>query len=294
MGETGKRARNGTARGTTVPAAEALPRETAPSPLDIVRTRSLSSLVAQEIERLILAGSLAAGERLNEAALATRLGVSRGPVREAVRGLERSGLVVAVRNQGSYVRQVSAEEALEIYDIRAAITGLACARLAETGTAAQLAALRALVKRMEAAWRADEAAAYYAANLDFHAALLEFGGGPRARRLYAELGNELHLYRRRALVQPENMRESNAEHAAILRAIAARDPATARTAGEVHIAGGKRRFQSTGATPAPSVSTKTPRTAVAQGENHDTDHRDRPSRPAGRRIVARRGAARAR
>jgi DNA-binding GntR family transcriptional regulator len=139
-----------------------------------------------------------------------------------VRGLERSGLVVAVRNQGSYVRQVSAEEALEIYDIRAAITGLACARLAETGTAAQLAALRALVKRMEAAWRADEAAAYYAANLDFHAALLEFGGGPRARRLYAELGNELHLYRRRALVQPENMRESNAEHAAILRAIAAR------------------------------------------------------------------------
>ena len=150
---------------------------------------------------MILAGSLAAGERLNEAALATSLGVSRGPVREAVRGLERSGLVVAVRNQGSYVRQVSAEEALEIYDIRAALTGLACAQLAEIGTAAQLAALRAMVKRMEVAWRADEAASYYAGNLDFHAALLEFGGGPRARRLYAELGNELHLYRRRALVQ---------------------------------------------------------------------------------------------
>jgi DNA-binding GntR family transcriptional regulator len=267
---------------------------TSPSPLDIVRTRSLSSLVAQEIERMILAGSLAAGERLNEAALATSLGVSRGPVREAVRGLERSGLVVAVRNQGSYVRQVSAEEALEIYDIRAALTGLACARLAETGTAAQLAALRAMVKRMEAAWRADEAASYYAGNLDFHAALLEFGGGPRARRLYAELGNELHLYRRRALVQPENMRESNAEHATILRAIAARDVVAARAAGEVHIAGGKRRFQSTGASPAPAASTKTPRQAVPKGENHDTDHKDRPSRPADRRLGARRGAARPR
>jgi len=243
---------------------------------------------------MILAGTLAAGERLNEAALATSLGVSRGPVREAVRGLERSGLVVAVRNQGSYVRQVSAEEALEIYDIRAAITGLACARLAEVGTAAQLADLRALVKRMEAAWRADEAAGYYAANLDFHAALLEFGGGPRARRLYAELGNELHLYRRRALVQPENMRESNAEHAAILRAIAAREPATARAAGEAHIAGGKRRFQSTGATSAPATSTKTPRQAAPKGEHHDQDHKDRPSRPADRRLGARRGAARAR
>lgn len=294
MEETGKRPRNGTARGTTVPAAEAPAREPAPSPLDIVRTRSLSSLVAQEIERMILAGSLAAGERLNEAALATHLGVSRGPVREAVRGLERSGLVVAVRNQGSYVRQVSAEEALEIYDIRAAITGLACAQLAKTGTAEQLAALRALVKRMEAAWRADEAAPYYAANLDFHAALLDFGGGPRARRLYAELGNELHLYRRRALVQPENMRESNAEHAAILRAIAARDPAAARAVGEAHIAGGKRRFQSTGATPATSTATKTPREAASKGENHDRDHKDRPSRPAGRRLGARRGAVRAR
>ena len=256
MEETGKRPRNGTARGASAPEARAPMSGTSPSPLDIVRTRSLSSLVAQEIERMILAGSLAAGERLNEAALATSLGA-------------------------------------HLADI-AALTGLACARLAETGTAAQLAALRAMVKRMEAAWRADEAACYYAGNLDFHAALLEFGGGPRARRLYAELGNELHLYRRRALVQPENMRESNAEHATILRAIAARDVVAARAAGEIHIAGGKRRFQSTGAPPAPAASTKTPRQAVPKGENHDTDHKDRPSRPADRRLGARRGAARPR
>ena len=237
---------------------------------------------------MILAGTLAAGERLNEQALATRLGVSRGPVREAVRGLERTGLVVAVRNQGSYVRQVSAEEALEIYDLRAAITGLACARLAEAGTPAQLAALRAVVKRMEAARKADEPAAYYAANLDFHAALLEFGGGPRARRLYAELGNELHLFRRRALVQPENMRESNAEHAAILRAIAAGNAPAARAAGEAHIAGGKRRFRATD-------TTTTPREAAPKGEDgHDRDQHDPPPPPAGRRGGARRGAGGAR
>jgi len=234
-------------------------QENAASALDIVRTRSLSSLVAQEIERMILSGALAAGERLNEALLAARLGVSRGPVREAVRGLERSGLVVAVRNQGSYVRQVSAEEALEIYDLRAAITGLACARLAETATPEQLAALQALVKRMEQAHEADEPTTYYAANLEFHTALMNFGAGPRARRLYEEFGNELHLYRRRALVQPENMRESNAEHAAILRAIAARDVAAARDAGEAHIAGGKRRFRAT--------DTSTPRKAGATGDS---------------------------
>lgn len=258
-----------------------------PSALDIVRTQSLASLVAQEIERMILAGALVAGERLNEQSLATRLGVSRGPVREAVRGLERSGLVVGVRNQGSYVRQVSAEEALEIYDLRAALTGLACARLAETATRAQLAALRAIVKRMEEARRADAPSAYYAANLDFHAALLGFGAGRRGRRLYEELGNELHLFRRRALVQPENMRESNAEHAAILRAIAAGDADAARKAGEAHIAGGKRRFQATDITK--------PHQAARKGENgHDpTDLQPAPPRRAGGQRGARRRPVRA-
>ncbi|MGX9964409.1 FCD domain-containing protein [Roseomonas sp. F4] len=213
--------------------------------LEIVRTRSLASLVSQEIEAMILDGRLPAGERLNEQQLALRLGVSRGPVREAVRGLERSGLVVSVRNQGSYVRSVSATEALEIYDLRAVLTGLACARLAGSATPAQIEQLGALVRRMEAAWAADAASAYYAANLEFHATLLAQGGGPRGLRIYEDLGNELHLFRRRALVEPENMRESNAEHAAILAAIAAGDAEAARTAGEKHIAGGKRRFQAT-------------------------------------------------
>jgi DNA-binding GntR family transcriptional regulator len=269
------------ARGAAAP--EIVPQ----SALDIVRTRSLSSLVAQELERMILAGTLAAGERLNEQSLATRLGVSRGPVREAVRGLERSGLVVAVRNQGSYVRQVSAEEALEIYDLRAAITGLACARLATAATAAELGALRALVRRMDEARKAEDAPAYYAANLDFHAALLSHGAGPRTRRLYEELGNELHLFRRRALVEAENMRESNAEHVAMLRAIAAGDAEAARRAGETHIAGGKRRFRATDIT--------TPQPAASKGENgHDAGDPTSPPRPAaGRRGLRRRprGAA---
>ncbi len=257
-------------RGTVQPMEDAAtkPDEAeAPSALEIVRTHSLASLVAQELERMILAGTLPAGERLNEQQVAARLGVSRGPVREAVRGLERSGLVVAVRNQGSFVRKVSAEEALEVYDLRAAITGLACARLAEARPAEALKALRALVTRMEAARREDDARGYYTLNLDFHATLLRFGAGPRTRRLYEDLGNELHLFRRRALVEPENMRESNAEHAALLRAIAAGDTEEARAAGEAHIANGKRRFRDT----APSKTEET---------THDGTH-DPPPGPDG-------------
>src|SRR5882762_10469226 len=139
------------------------------SALDILRTRSLASLAAQEIERLILCGELKAGERLNELALAARLGVSRGPIREAMRGLEGSGLVVTVVNQGSFVRKVSAEEAHELYEIRVALTGHACAHLARHATQEQIKALRDLVRRMSAAQAAADATGYYALNLEFHA-----------------------------------------------------------------------------------------------------------------------------
>lgn len=239
-----------------------------PSPIEILRTRSLASVVAQELERLILAGEIPAGERLNEQQLAARLGVSRGPVREAVRGLERSGLVVTVVNQGSYVRTVSAEEALDLYDLRALLTGEACRRLAEGRDPAALEPLRALVAGMEAAWRRGDAPDYYRLNLEFHDALMAAGAPPRARRIYADLGNELHLYRRRALVAPEAMRESNAEHAAILAAIAAGDAARARDAGEAHIRGGKRRFAAS--------------TNPNDGGDDDHDQRaaDPPPRPA--------------
>jgi DNA-binding GntR family transcriptional regulator len=212
------------------------------TPLDIVRTRSLASLVAQEIEQLILSGEIAPGERLNEQALAVRLGVSRGPVREAVRGLERSGLIVAVVNQGSYVRQISVAEALDVFDIRVALTGHAAERAAGCTDQALLAPMDDLLIRLTQAERDQDAAAYYALNLQFHEALFQAAGNARAARMYADLGKELHLFRRRVLLQPENMRQSNAEHAAILRALRAGNGAAARAAGEAHIKGGRQRF----------------------------------------------------
>lgn len=247
--------------------------------LEIVRTRSLASLVRQEIERLILAGEIAPGTRLNEQALAARLGVSRGPVREAIRGLERGGLVVAVINQGSYVRRVSAEEALDLFDLRAVLMGYACARLAPVITADQLATLRGHVAAMTAAAKADDASGYYARNLAFHADLQGFAGNARAQRIDDDLGNELHLFRRRALVQPENMRQSNAEHAAIVRALAARDADAARAAGETHIKSGKQRFARSHAA---ATGTTQPQQA-ATGGRHDQQHHDPPPEPVRRR-----------
>src|SRR4051812_36757955 len=77
----------------------------------VLQSHSLPALVQRDIERMILSGELAPGGKLNEAALADLLGVSRGPIREAFRALEESGLVRLEKNRGVYVRQIPVEEA---------------------------------------------------------------------------------------------------------------------------------------------------------------------------------------
>jgi DNA-binding GntR family transcriptional regulator len=217
-------------------------RSSAISALEIRRTQSLTSLVQDEIERLILSGQIKAGERLNENALAARLGVSRGPVREAARGLEKAGLVRVVVNRGSFVREISVDEAAELYDLRAGLFGMACRRVAERRSVEQRDVLTELVARMDKAQRRRDAAAYYPLNLEFHQTLLHFAASPRLETMYAALVKEAHLFRRQALSRPPNMRESNAEHRALVVAIAAGRAAESRRLGEQHVLAGKCRF----------------------------------------------------
>ncbi|HEY8613524.1 MAG TPA: GntR family transcriptional regulator [Roseomonas sp.] len=209
----------------------------------------LSERARDALERLILSGEIAPGTRLNEVALAARLGLSRGPLREALRGLERDGLVTAgPTGQGMSVRRLEPEEMAELYDMRALLQGFILARLAErvaAGTLPQatLDGLAAQVAAMEADADAGDAAGYYARNLAFHEALHEAAGHRRAAGLYGSLLKESHLARQRSLSRPDRMRESNAEHAAMLAAVASGDAARARALGEAHVAqGGKRRW----------------------------------------------------
>ncbi|MBI0536057.1 FCD domain-containing protein [Roseomonas sp. KE2513] len=210
---------------------------------------SLSARAREAVERLILSGELAPGTRLNEVALAARLGLSRGPLREALRGLERDGLLSAgPAGQGMSVRRLEPAEMAELYDMRALLQGFILARIAERVARGALAVgvldeLRAQVATMEAMASAGDAAGYYAENLLFHEALHRAAGHRRAAGLYDLLIKESHLVRQRSLAHPDRMRRSNAEHAAMLEAAAAGDILLARTLGEAHVAeGGKRRW----------------------------------------------------
>lgn len=185
----------------------------------LLRSASLSSAAQQEIERMILDGEIAAGTKLTEAWLSERLGVSRGPIREAFRMLEEAGLVRQEKNRGVFVREIPLEEALEIYDLRAVMDELVGRRLAETITPEQMKTMKGLVDRLEAAARAGDADAYHLANLQFHDTLVTFAGNRKLADVYRRLVRELALFRRRNLADEAVLPHSAAEHRAILKAI---------------------------------------------------------------------------
>src|SRR5215468_1601986 len=95
------------------------------STLDLLRNRSMGQAAQEEIEKLILSGELPAGSRIGEAEMALRLGVSRGPIREAFRGLEEVGLVRFEKNRGVFVREIDIAEAEQNYVVRGALEALA-------------------------------------------------------------------------------------------------------------------------------------------------------------------------
>jgi len=203
-------------------------------PIALLQTNSLPALVQRELERMILAGDLAAGAQLREAEVAAMLGVSRGPVREAFRALEESGLVRLEKNRGVFVRQIGIDEADQIFELRAVLDEFAGRRAAQNATPAQAADLRALTERMEKAVARGDVDGYHAANLAFHDRIVELAGNPKLTALYRRLVNELHLYRRAALGEAGILPLSMREHRAIVDHIAARRPSAAGRALHEH------------------------------------------------------------
>jgi phosphonate utilization transcriptional regulator len=224
----------------------------APAHIAILKSHSLSVLVQRELERMVLSGELASGEKLNELALAARLGVSRGPIREALRALAETGLIRLEKNRGVFVREISVTEADEIYELRAALDQMAGRKLAESIRPEQLAELKAVVQRMRDSASNDDAEGYHAANLRFHDALVEFAGNSKLLQMYRRLVNELSLFRRHSLSAPRRLSRSTLEHEKILEAIAAGDADAAGARLYEHATASSERmhgFAATAATP---------------------------------------------
>ena len=209
--------------------------------IEVLREHSLATLAQQELERRIVSGEIAAGAKLNEVELATALGISRGPVREAFSALAQAGLVRVAKNRGVFVRDIPLDEAVEIFDLRAAMEELVGRQLAAGITPAQLKEIRGLVDAMEKAVKAQDAQTYHLLNLEFHDRLVEMTGNRKLTAFYRKLTKELSLFRRLNLADSWLLPISAGEHRQIVKAIASGDVDAAGRAMSRHVMDSKER-----------------------------------------------------
>lgn len=210
------------------------------------RRATLAVEVRSEIERMIVDGELAAGEKLNEIRLSEIMGVSRGTVREAIRSLVDTGLIDLFANRGAFVHEVTLQEVRNLYDLRGAIFAMACAaaarRVEEGAEPTLVKRLQDNLAQMRRPEGEEEPALYYELNIAFHDMLLEGAGNSKAKTMYDNLVREMHLFRRRGLSISSNIARSIEEHEAITAAVARGNPEAAWQAGHTHITTGMARY----------------------------------------------------
>ena len=189
----------------------------------------------------ILDGSLEPGTELLEVALSEHLGVSRGPVREAIGRLAAEGLVTVRPRRGAVVRSLSKEEFLELYEVREALEVRAVMLAVPRLQPADFADLERINDAMNEHAAREDVGAYFEANLEFHMRLIEASGNATLQEFYRQLLGQLGRYRMRSLTLRGNLQRSVAEHAAILRAAKRGDTARAAQLMGDHIRVPQRR-----------------------------------------------------
>jgi DNA-binding GntR family transcriptional regulator len=178
--------------------------------------------VFEQIERAIVTGEFAADSRLGEETLAERFGVSRGPLREALRQLEGRGLVVRLPHAGVRVVSLGHADLVELYEVRANLEGLACRLAAQRMTPAEGDALEALLRQHGAEEGVRSGTAYFQEHgtFDFHFAIARLS---KSRRLEKLLCDDLYslsrLFRFRTGHKPGRPRQAYDDHLQICRAL---------------------------------------------------------------------------
>jgi DNA-binding GntR family transcriptional regulator len=208
-----------------------------------VQAQSLVDVVAERIEAAIISGQLEPGAKISEQGLAASLGVSRGPLREAIRRLEGRKLLERTPNVGVRVASLSPKDLNEILQVREALECLACSLAATNMPDAEIAALKKLLDVHEKQKSVRENTGYYqeTENLDFHFRLVNGSGNERlAHMLAGDLHYMLRVYRYKSGAKPGRAAEVLQEHRAIVAAIEARDPVAAENAMREHLRHARR------------------------------------------------------
>ncbi len=215
------------------PVADPSPRTAAARPLS---PRALYQDVAERLRQAIFSRELEPGAWIDELKLCADYGISRTPLREALKVLAVEGLVTMKVRRGAYVTEMSRDDVAQVYHLLALLESDAAGRVASHADDAQRAELVALHERLEKQVRQRDA--FFAANEAFHMALLQIAGNRWATQTVTDLRKVMKLNRHHSLFKQGRLADSLAEHRAIMAAIAARDASAAAKLMQAHFDSG--------------------------------------------------------
>ena len=204
-------------------------------PVNLDSYKPLRELVLEAIREAIKNGTLQPRERLMEIQLADDLGVSRTPVREALRKLEQEGFIVMVPRKGAYVSDLSMKDVADVFEIRAALEGLAGALAAERITDEELELMERMLVEKGEAINQNDIDKLVEADTKFHEAMYTASRNERLSTIISNLREQIQRFRLTSLSVPGRREDSLKEHRQLLEAIQSRDIQVARQLAQEHI-----------------------------------------------------------
>lgn len=204
-----------------------------------IRRRYLHDEVAERLRELILSGEMEPRERINEGELCARFGISRTPLREALKILATEGLLELLPNRGARVGSVSDAEIHEIIEVVAGLEALAAEFACSAATETEIDKVEAKTLMMERAYQRGDDRSYFTLNREIHELIMQASRNATLAGLYANLSSRIQRMRYTAHKTPEQWKRAMDEHREIARLLRARDAATLPGLIRQHIRGKK-------------------------------------------------------
>ena len=209
-----------------------------PTSAQALAPRALYQDVAERLRKRIFERELEPGSWIDELKLAAEFGISRTPMREALKVLAAEGLVTMKVRRGAYVTEMSVTDVQQIYHLLALLESDAAGEVARVASSADLALLRALHQQLEHS--VDQREAYFELNEQFHMQLLAIEANRWRQQIVTDLRQVMKLNRHHSLFRQGRLLESLAEHRALMAALEGRDPAEAVRLMRAHFDNGLR------------------------------------------------------
>ena len=199
----------------------------------------------EEIRKRLLQGDYAPGVRLSENELSEVCGVSRTPVREALRRLALEYFVRIEPNRGAFVIDWSREDIADMFEMRSMLEGLAARKAAAKATPSHISQMSDIIVKIDKAAKAggeDMMALFLSLNRDFHDVVFSASGSPRLTEIISRFVEQAVVVRTAAQFSPEDILRSNQHHKELLGAIKSRNGVLAETVMRVHILAASSRY----------------------------------------------------